>query len=42
MNPESKGLFTVIRANRWTAKGAASALSKEFVKVMARDLDTHM
>ena len=41
MNPEAKVLFTVTRANRWTGKGAASALGKEFVKVMARYLDTH-
>ena len=40
-NPEAKVLFTVTRANRWTAKGAASAVSKEFVKVMARYLNTH-
>lgn len=41
MNPEAKVLFTVTRANRWTAKGVVSAMSKEFVKVMARYLDTH-
>jgi hypothetical protein len=41
MNPEAKVLFTVTRANRWTSKGATSAMGKEFVKVMARYLDTH-
>jgi hypothetical protein len=41
MNPEAKVLFTVTRSNRLTAKGAASALSKEFVKVLARYLGTH-
>ncbi len=41
MNPEAKVLFTVTRSNRATAKGATSALTKEFVKVLARYLDTH-
>jgi hypothetical protein len=41
LNPEAKVIFTVTRSNRWTAKGAASALTKEFVKLMARYLDTH-
>lgn len=41
MNPESKVLFTVTRSDRWTAKGAVSALGKEFVKLLARYLDTH-
>lgn len=41
LNPEAKVLFTVTRSNRFTAKGATSALTKEFVKVMARYLDTH-
>jgi hypothetical protein len=41
MNPESKVLFTVTRANRWTGKGATNAMGKEFVKVLARYLDTH-
>lgn len=41
MNGEAKVIFTVTRANRWTAKGATSALTKEFVKVMARYLGTH-
>jgi hypothetical protein len=41
MNQESKVLFTVTRANRWTGKGATNAMGKEFVKVMARYLDTH-
>lgn len=41
MNPEAKVLFTVTRSNRWTAKGATSALTKEFVKVLARYLGTH-
>ncbi len=41
LNPEAKVIFTVMRANRWTAKGATNALTKEFVKVMARYLGTH-
>jgi hypothetical protein len=41
LNPEAKVIFTVIRSNRWTAKGATSALTKEFVKVMARYLGAH-
>ena len=41
LNPEAKVLFTVTRSGRLTAKGAASALSKEFVKVLARYLGTH-
>jgi hypothetical protein len=41
MNREAKVLFTVTRSNRLTAKGATSAIGKEFVKVMARYLDTH-
>jgi hypothetical protein len=41
MNPETKVLFTVSRASRWTAKGTTNAMAKEFVKVMARYLDTH-
>jgi hypothetical protein len=41
LNPEAKVLFTVTRSNRWTAKGATSALTKEFVKVLARYLGTH-
>lgn len=41
MNQEAKVLFTVTRSNRLTAKGATSALTKEFVKVMARYLGTH-
>ncbi len=41
MNPDAKVIFTVTRSNRWTAKGAASALTKEFIKVLARYLDTH-
>ena len=41
MNPETKVLFTVTRANRWTAKGAVNALTKEFVKVLARYVGTH-
>lgn len=41
MNPEAKVLFTVTRSNRWTAKGATSALTKEFVKVLARYIGTH-
>jgi len=41
MNPEAKVLFTVTRSNRLTAKGATSALTKEFIKVLARYLGTH-
>jgi len=41
MNPEAKVLFTVTRASRWTSKGTTNAMAKEFVKVMARYLDTH-
>jgi hypothetical protein len=41
MNPEAKVLFTVTRSNRWTAKGATSALTKEFLKVLARYIGTH-
>jgi hypothetical protein len=41
MNPEAKVLFTVTRSNRLTAKGATSALSKEFIKVLARYIGTH-
>jgi len=41
LNPEAKVLFTVTRANRWTSKGTTNAMAKEFVKVMARYLDTH-
>jgi hypothetical protein len=41
LNPDAKVIFTVTRSNRLTAKGATSALTKEFVKVMARYLGTH-
>lgn len=41
LNPDGKVIFTVTRSNRFTAKGATSALTKEFIKVMARYLDTH-
>ncbi len=41
MNQEAKLIFTVTRANRWTAKGTTNALAKEFVKVLARYLGTH-
>lgn len=41
LNPEAKFIFTVTRSNRWTTKGAASALTKELVKVMTRYLNTH-
>lgn len=41
MNQEAKVLFTVTRASRWTSKGATNATAKEFVKLMARYLDTH-
>ncbi len=41
LNPEAKVIFTVTRANRWTAKGTTNALTKEFVKVLARYLNTH-
>ncbi len=40
LNPEAKVIFTVTRSNRWTAKGATSALTKEFIKVLARYLGT--
>ena len=40
---DSKGnvLFTVTRSLRWTEKGATSALTKEFVKMLARYYSTH-
>ena len=41
LNPEARVLFTVTRSNRFTAKGATSALTKEFVKVLARYIGTH-
>jgi len=41
MTPEAKVLFTVTRSSRWTSKGTTNAMGKEFVKVMARYLDTH-
>jgi hypothetical protein len=41
MNSEGKLLFTVTRANRLTSKGTTNALSKEFVKVLARYVGTH-
>lgn len=41
LNRDGKVVFTVTRSNRLTPKGAASALSKEFIKVMARYLGTH-
>jgi hypothetical protein len=41
MNPEATVLFTVTRANRFTSKGTANALTKEFVKVLARYVGTH-
>jgi hypothetical protein len=41
LNHESKVIFTVTRSNRWTAKGATSALTKEFIKVLSRYLGTH-
>ena len=41
MNPEAKVLFTVTRSSRWTSKGTTNAMAKEFVKVIARYLDTH-
>jgi hypothetical protein len=34
LNPDAKVIFTVTRSNRLTAKGATSALTKEFVKVL--------
>ncbi len=40
MNPEAKVLFTVTRSNRFTAKGSVNALTKEFVKVLARYIGT--
>ena len=36
LNSEAKVMFTVARSNRMTAKGATSALTKEFIKVLAR------
>jgi hypothetical protein len=41
LNSEAKVLYTVTRSDRWTAKGATSALAKEFVKVTARYVGTH-
>lgn len=41
MNTEAKVIFTVTRANRLTSKGSASALAKEFIKVLARYIGTH-
>src|SRR5256885_11232941 len=41
MTPEAKVLFTVTRSSRWTSKGTTNAMGKEFVKEMARYLDTH-
>jgi hypothetical protein len=41
MNSEAKVVFTVTRASRWTTKGTTNAMAKEFVKLMARYLDTH-
>ena len=41
MNPQGNVVFTVTRSNRVTPKGAASALTKEFIKVLARYLGTH-
>jgi hypothetical protein len=41
MTSEAKVVFTVTRSNRLTAKGATSALTKEFIKVMSRYLGTH-
>ena len=41
LNPEAKVPITVTRSNRWTAKGATSALTKEFVKNLACYLGTH-
>ena len=40
LNPEAKVLFTVTRSNRFTAKGSVNALTKEFIKVLARYVDT--
>jgi len=41
LNADANVLFTVTRSNRWTAKGTTSALTKEFVKVLAHYLGTH-
>lgn len=41
LNQEGKLIFTVTRSGRLTAKGAASALAKEFVKLIARYAGTH-
>lgn len=36
MDKKSNVLFTVTRSDRWTGKGAANALTKEFVKMLSR------
>jgi hypothetical protein len=41
MSPEAKVIFSVTRGNRTTANGTTNALTKEFVKVLARNLGTH-
>ena len=41
LGADGKLAFTVNRGNRWTEKGTTNALTKEFVKVLARKLGTH-
>jgi hypothetical protein len=36
MDRKSNVMFTVTRSDRWTGKGATSALTKEFVKMLSR------
>lgn len=36
MDNKSNVMFTVTRSDRWTAKGATSAMTKEFVKMLSR------
>jgi hypothetical protein len=36
MNNKSDIMFTVNRSDRWTAKGATNAMTKEFVKMLSR------
>ncbi len=41
MDAKGNVLFTVTRSNRVTPKGATSALTKEFVKMLARYYEVH-
>ena len=36
MDNKSNVMFTVTRSDRWTAKGATNAMTKEFVKMLSR------